>query len=48
MPPANQDPFDTADFEVSHDTSMVEAFMTGLAKEADNEYRGLLDLLATL
>jgi hypothetical protein len=27
---------------------MVEAFMAGLSKEADNEYRGLLELLATL
>ena len=35
------DPFDTADFEVPHDKSMVEAFMAGLAKEDDNEYRKL-------
>jgi hypothetical protein len=42
------DPFDTADFEVPHDKSMVEAFMAGLAKEADNEYHGLLNLLANL
>ena len=35
------DPFDTADFEVPHDKSMVEAFMAGLAKEADNAYRKL-------
>ncbi len=47
IPPANPldlpcnsapDPFDTADFEVPHDKSMVEAFMAGLAKEADNKY----------
>ncbi len=49
-PTVTPDPFDTADFEVPNEKIMVEAFMAGLAKEADNEYRhgGLLDLLANL
>ena len=43
IPPANPldlpsdptpDPFDTADFEVPRDKSLVEAFMAGLVKES--------------
>ena len=42
------DPHDAADFELPDGKELVEAFMANLAKEVDNEYRGLSQLLTTL
>ncbi len=42
------DPCDEADFELPDGKTLVEAFMAGMAKEVDNEYRSLSQLLATL
>ena len=42
------DPVDDADFELPNGNTLVEAFMAGLAKEVDNDYRGLSNLLASL
>jgi hypothetical protein len=43
-----QDPFDDAEFDLPDGKELVEGFMAGLAKEVDNEYSGLSQLLATL
>ena len=42
------DPVDDADFELPDGNTLVEAFMAGLAKEVDNDYKGLSKLLASL
>ncbi len=42
------DPVDDADFKLPNGNTLVEAFMAGLAKEVDNDYRGLSKLLASL
>ena len=42
------DPVDDADFELSNGNTLVEAFMAGLAKAVDNDFRGLSNLLASL
>ena len=42
------DPFDDADLQLPDGKALVEAFMSGLVKEVDNEYRGLSQLLETL
>jgi len=42
------DPCDDADFELPDGKALVEAFMAGMAKEVDNDYRTLSQLLATL
>ena len=42
------DQMDAADFELPDGKELVEAFMANLAKEVDNENRGLSQLLATL
>jgi hypothetical protein len=35
------DPCDDADFELPDGKTLVEAFMAGMAKEVDNDYRSL-------
>jgi hypothetical protein len=35
------DPHDEAEFELPDGEAMIEQFLAGLAKEVDNEYRGL-------
>ena len=35
------DPCDDADFELPDGKALVEAFMAGMAKEVDNDYRSL-------
>lgn len=42
------DPHDEAEFELPDGEAMIEQFLAGLAKEVDNEYRGLSSLLANL
>jgi hypothetical protein len=42
------DPCDDADFELPDGKTLMEAFMAGMAKEVDNEYRSQSQLLATL
>ena len=42
------DPLDDQDFEPPDQEDLIQAFMTGLFKESDADYRGLSQLLATL
>jgi len=42
------DPHDEAEFELPDGEAMIEQFLAGLAREVDNEYRGLSSLLANL
>ncbi len=42
------DPCDDADFELPYGKALVEAFMASMAKEVNNDYRTLSQLLATL
>jgi hypothetical protein len=42
------DPHDEAEFDLPDGEAMIQQFLAGLAKEVDNEYRGLSSLLATL
>ena len=42
------DPHDEAEFELPDGEAMIQQFLAGLAKEVDNEYRGLSSLLANL
>ncbi len=45
---ALSDPDDLADFELPDQQALSEAFLDGLCKESDHEFRGLSDLLARL
>ncbi len=45
---SDPDPCDDADFELPDGKALVEAFMAGMAKEVDNDYRTLSQLLVTL
>jgi hypothetical protein len=45
---SDQDPCYDADFELPDGKTLMEAFMAGMAKEVDNEYRSLSQLLAPL
>ena len=42
------DPVDDQDFESPDQEALFQAFVTGLSKESDEDYRGLSQLLATL
>jgi hypothetical protein len=42
------DPHDLADFELPDQQALIDAFLDGLCKESDHEFRGLSDLLARL
>ena len=42
------DPDDLADFELPDQQAMIDAFLDGLSKESDYDFRGLSDLLARL
>ena len=42
------DPDDLADFELPDPQALIDAFLDGLCKESDNEFRGLSHLLASL
>jgi hypothetical protein len=43
-----QDPNDDADFELPDQQELMDAFMAGLAKESDPDFRRLLQLLSKL
>ena len=43
-----QDPNDDEDFELPDQQALFDAFMDGLSKESDTDFRGLSSLLATL
>ena len=42
------DPDDLADFELPDPQALIDAFLDGLCKESDHEFRGLSHLLASL
>ena len=42
------DPDDLADFELPDPQALIDAFLDGLCKESDHEFRGLSQLLASL
>ena len=42
------DPDDLADFDLPDQQALIDAFLDGLCKESDHEFRGLSDLLASL
>jgi hypothetical protein len=42
------DPDDLADFELPDQQALIDAFLDGLCKESDHEFRGLSHLLASL
>ena len=42
------DPYDLADFELPDQQALIDAFLDGMCKESDHEFRGLSDLLARL
>jgi hypothetical protein len=42
------DPDDLADFELPDQQALINAFLDGLYKESDHEFRGLTHLLARL
>jgi hypothetical protein len=42
------DPYDAADFDLPDQQALIDAFMAGLSKESQYDFRGLSALLATL
>ena len=48
IPDVLPDPDDLADFELPDQQALIDAFLDGLCKESDHEFRGLSHLLASL